>query len=247
MSTTNPPPGNPPSNPLPGHPPSGGDPVSALAPREPGSPTPDEADRGGGPPASVIKRGYEADGYDARSVIGVPILVIVFFVLAFTSVTIMFAYFRHTPVDPMAHPQAVKAGEKSLAERIGDTPARGRPEPLKRLDPRGGDPRAITRPALAEGNPPEFHPEQIRPSPENTPTLYETKRIDEKFSRIPLDDAAALALALKAKGEFMKVREGATDPTASSDAPSGSNAGRGTPPPLKPAAKDPKDAKGGKH
>ena len=215
--------------------------MSALAPREPGSPTPDEADRGGGPPASVIKRGYEADGYDARSVIGVPILVIVFFVLAFTSVTIMFAYFRHTPVDPMAHPQAVEAGAKPLDKRIGDTPARGRPEPLKRLDPRGGDPRAITRPPLAEGNPPEFHPEQIRPSRENTPTLYETRWIDgsKTFARIPLDEAALLAL----KDGRLKVREGATDPTASSDVPSGSNAGRGTPPPLKPAAKDSKDAK----
>jgi hypothetical protein len=219
--------------------------VSDLAPRQPGSPTPDEADRGGGPPAAVIKRGYEADGYDAKSVVGVPILVVVFFVLAFTSVTIMFAYFRHTPVDPQANPQAVKANDKVLDRRIGDTPARGRPEPLKRLDDGGGDPRrdprAITRPPAANGNPPEFHPEQIRPSLENTPTLYETRWIDgQKFARIPLDAAAAAALK---DGRF-KSLEGATGATPSSEVPSGANAGRGTPPPLKsPAAKGGKEGK----
>ena len=131
MSTTNPPPGH--------------DPVDALAPRQPGSPTPDEHDRGGGPPQSVIQRGYEADGYDAKSVISVPVLVIGFFVLAFTCVTILFSYFRHRPDDPLANPQAVEANSKSLNEQIAATPKRGRPEPLKIEDDGGGNPRATPR------------------------------------------------------------------------------------------------------
>src|SRR5262245_45069710 len=114
--------------------PSGGDPVSQLAPTPPGSPKPDEADRGGGPSAAVIARGYEEDGYDPKSVISVPILVIGFFVLAFTSVTILFAYFRHAPANPMANPQTVEDNSRELMERINSTPKRGRPEPLQLLN-----------------------------------------------------------------------------------------------------------------
>jgi hypothetical protein len=230
MSTTNPPPGH--------------DPVGALAPRQPGSPTPDDSNHGGGPSQAVIQRGYEADGYDTKSVISVPVLVIGFFVLAFTCVTILFAYFRHGPDDPLAHPQAVEANSKSLNERIAATPKRGRPEPLQMENDGGGnprrDPRAITRPPVAEGNPPEFHPEQIRPSPVNTPTLYETKWLDgNKFARVPIDDATTLWLK-----SGVKVREGATPPTPSYEVPSGSNAGRG----LVPGTPAPaKDAKEGKH
>ena len=200
------------------------DPVSALAPTPPGAPAADDHDRAGSPSEAVIKRGYEQDGYDAKSVISVPILVFGFFVLAFTSVTIMFAYFRHTPVDPMAHPQAVEDNERPLPERIASTPARGRPEPLKILDEHGGNARSITRPASHAGNPPEFHPEDIRPSLENTPRLFETRWDGKsKFASVPLDDAKAAAL----KSGLLKAREHPIALPDSSTVPSSSNAGRG--------------------
>ena len=230
------------------------DPVSGLAPTPPGAPQPDEPDSTGTPPADAIRRGYEEDGYDTKSVISVPILVIAFFVLAFTSVTIMFAYFRHTPVDPMAHPQAVKRNtDRSLNERLGATPERGRPEPLQILDNRV-DPRALTRPPVPGVNPPLLHPEDIRPSPEKTPELYRVGWVNEgKVARVPLDDARTMALtALKDK--LLKARDGATKPRASYQIPSGANAGRGKPPMThriqktdkKPMDKKPDDKKEGK-
>ena len=222
MSTTNPEHG-------------GTDPVSALAPTAPGSPAADNHGGGGAPAEAVIKRGYEEDGYDAKSVLSVPVLVIGFFVAAFTSVTIMFAYFRHTPVDPMANPQTVEDNSRSLDQRIGATPDRGRPEPLKRLNPNGGSPYAITRPALQEGNPPEYHPEDIRPSPTNTPTLFEAQWVEPgKFARVPLPDAKALAM----KSGMLKAREGGARPRPSWEVPTGSNAGHAELP-----AHAPKDGK----
>jgi hypothetical protein len=187
---------------------------------EPGG---DDHGRAGPPADAVIKRGYEEDGYDAKSVISVPILVVVFFVLAFGTVTIMFAYFRESPVDPMAQPQTVEDNSRGLNERIASTPERGRPEPLKMLDGRGANPRAITRPPLAEGNPPEYHPEDIRPSLENTPALYETKWVvRDQVARVSLDEARELVK----KGTALKARPGAVRPRDSYQVPSGSNAGR---------------------
>jgi hypothetical protein len=216
-----------------------------LAPRKPGSPTPDEADRGGGPPADVIARGYEEDTYDPKSVISVPILVIGFFVLAFTSVTILFAYFRHAPANPMANPQTVEDNSKSLDERIAATPARGRPEPLQMLDQKGGSAFSITRTPLAEGNPPLLHPEDIRPSRENTPTLFESGWVvPGKVARVPLSEAKAEAL----KGSLLKARDNPVMPPDSSLIPTAANAGRGKPPTLPDGKKDKKDEKKeGKH
>jgi hypothetical protein len=197
--------------------------VSELAPRQPGSPTPDEADRGGGPSAEVIARGYEEDGYDPKSVISVPILVVGFFVLAFTSVTIIFAYFRHPPANPTANPQTVEDNSKPLKDRIAGMP-RGRPEPQQILDEKGGNALSITRPPAREGNPPLFHPEDIRPSPTNTPTLFRT--VEGRGAHVPLPDAMAAAL----KDKKLPARANPTTPLTSSAAPSAANGGRGKPP-----------------
>ena len=229
MSTTNPQPG-------------GGDPVSALAPTQPGSPKPDEADRGGGPSAEVIARGYEQDRYDPKSVISVPILVIGFFVLAFTSVTIIFAYFRHPLPNPDANPQTVEDNSRPLDKRIAASP-RGRPEPQQILDERGGSAFAITRPPAKEGNPPLLHPEDIRPSPENTPALFQTGWVIEgKVARIPLPDAMAAAL----KDKKLQARANPVPPPDSASVPSAFNAGRGKPP-APPDGKKKDEKKEGKH
>src|SRR5262245_6423823 len=100
-------------------PPAGGrDPVSELAPGRPGDPRPDESHRGDPDPVAV-RRGYEEDKYDAKSVISVPILVLGFFAAAFLVVTIMFRFMFPTPDDPEAHPQAVERNSPSLNERMG--------------------------------------------------------------------------------------------------------------------------------
>ena len=72
----------------------------------PGTATPGADDHGGiGPPSAEATRlKYEPDRYDATSVISVPILVIVFFVLAFGTTTVLFWYFTRQN----------KAGGKSI-------------------------------------------------------------------------------------------------------------------------------------
>src|SRR4051812_36506717 len=84
-----------------------GAPSTPLAPKVPGSPAADEHDTSGPPAPEVIKRGYEEDVYDSKTVLSVPLLVILFFVLAFGTVSVIF-YFIAYPKngDPNAHPQA---------------------------------------------------------------------------------------------------------------------------------------------
>ncbi|HSQ56156.1 MAG TPA: hypothetical protein VLM40_10485 [Gemmata sp.] len=197
---------------------------TAMAPSQPGSPASDNHGTPGSPTDAVIRRGYEEDEYDTRSVLSVPILVIVFFVLAFTSVTILFSFFRHTPDDPMANPQIVEDNSRPLPDRIASTPSRGRPEPLFVPRKGGENARAITGRPAATGNSPEYHPEDIRPSLENTPTLFESGWVvPGKVATVPLNDAKALAL----RSGTLKARPGASPPLPSWKVPSGANAGQG--------------------
>ncbi len=203
------------------------DPVNQLAPKEPGAPAADDHDRSGPPDPAVVRRGYEEDNYDTRSVISVPIMVVGFFVLAFGTVTILFRYLAPTPDDPRAHPAAVDRNAQPLGERITKLPRRGRLEPIKI---RTGNDQAITRPEVQAGlgvdeNSPEIHPEDIVPSPKNTPTLYQAEWLGagKQFARITIDDAISLA----AKSGALKSAEGGTRPLASDRVPTGSNAGAG--------------------
>jgi len=148
--------------------------------------------------SAAIRRGHEADSYDFKSVLSVPLLVILFFVLAFTTVTIVFAFVSHTEVDPNANPFAVKQNEAPLNDRIGRI-QRGGTVDQPRLEPlreRTGDEQAISRPETPTGNSPEIHPEDIRPNRENTPELYKVGWIeaDKSVARITIDDAMRLAL-----------------------------------------------------
>ncbi len=63
----------------------------------PGSPPADDHSSFGPPPQEVIKRGYEADYVDTKTVLSVPILVVVFFVLAFATVTGIFSFIAFPP------------------------------------------------------------------------------------------------------------------------------------------------------
>ena len=93
MSTTNPEHGRPPA-----------DPIGGLAPVAPGSPRADDHDVSGPPAADTIARGHEIDAYDTTSVMSVPLLVVLFFVLAFGTVSVIFYFIFPNPADPQAHP-----------------------------------------------------------------------------------------------------------------------------------------------
>lgn len=233
------------------------DPSKLTAQQPPGQPAADDHAPMGPPPAETIARGYEVDAFDAKSVISVPLLVVLFFVLAFGTVTIIFKFiaYPNTPVNPQAHPAIAKHNKETLNKRMasisrskdGDQP---RLEPLKLRDPsvRGKDSekydltRAITRPDLPEGNSPEIHPEALRATKEHYPALYATGGKDNKLG---IDKAMGLPDAtLKA---LFPVQASASKPAQSQHFPTAANAGRGaeesvveTPPVPKTEAK--KDA-----
>ena len=175
----------------------------------------------------AIKRGHEMDSYDTKSVLSVPLLVIVFFVLAFSVVSLVFSYIRYGSPEPNANPWAVKQNAPPLNERLnrihrGGEVNQPRLEPLRE---RTGDARAITRPETETGNSPEIHPEDIIPSKVNTPELFKSEWIgpNNSVARLSIDKAMTLALQ---SNQFPTQKSG-TQPPKSTNVPTESNAGRG--------------------
>ncbi len=184
----------------------------------------------GGPDQDTVKRGYENDTYDAKSVLSVPFLVILFFVLAFGTVTLLFRWLAYPSGDPMAHPGATARNKVSVNERMARI-GRGNEVDQPRLEPlriRTGDSdaaRAITRPEAAEGNSPELHPEDLIPSKDRTPELYQSAAGKYGLDR-------TLGLSDAALEKLFPVSKSGTKPGSSLTASTGSNAGRGVPPAL---------------
>jgi hypothetical protein len=178
------------------------------------------------PNPEVIARGHEADGYDPASVWSVPLLVVLFFVLAFVTTTILFYYLAPQPPSPDTHPLAAERNKAPLEERLARI-TRGGEVDQPRLEPlriRTGDARAITRPEAPVGNSPEIHPEDLRPSPTTTPDLYRRGWLDtnKTVARVTIDEAMRLSL----ERNLLPVRKEAVVPLRSTQLPSSANAGR---------------------
>ena len=189
----------------------------------------------GPPPAETIARGHEIDKYDTTSVLSVPLLVVLFFVLAFGTVSIVFYFIAPSPEDKSVHPQARDWNKEEINERIDRLPD-PRPEGLKT---RSGNSRAITQPEKPVGNSPWIHPDDIRANPTNTPALYRFGWTDasKKFARIPIDDAMEIALQPADKGGLrIAEKKQQSAPSDSWHVPTAANAGRPEPPPVPPAA-----------
>ncbi len=210
------------------------DPVNQLAPKEPGAPAADDHDRAGPPSPETIARGYELDTYDAKSVISVPLLVILFFVLAFGTVTIIFNQIAYPKKrDPNVHPAAAERNKRSLNERMagigndgqGGKSTRDQPrlEVLRQRDPGTGPhdlSRAITRPELPEGNSPELHPEDLRATKDKYPELYRTGG-----GKVGLDKT--MGLNDDALKTLFPVQKAGSKLIGSRHVPTAANAGRG--------------------
>lgn len=178
-------------------------------------------DHGGiGPPkVEAVKQGYESDGYDTTSVVSVPVLVVVFFVLAFVTTSILFAYFTRSQDYSGAHHMAKERNKAPLADRIARINRATGEVDQPRLEPlrvREGDARVVTRPEVESQNPPYLHPEDVRPDPVRTPELY------AKAPNEPLSEIIA-----KPNQALFPVQTAASLPLSSSNVPSGANAGRG--------------------
>jgi hypothetical protein len=175
------------------------------------------------PSPEVIARGYEPDEYDARSVLSVPLLVILFFVLAFGTVTIIFAFIAYPKGDPRAHPTAVVRNKAPLNERLDRIHRGSKDVDQPRLEPlreRQGNERAITSPEAAEGNSPELHPEDLIVTKERFPALYATGGGKYGLDR-------TMALSDQALGKLFRVQEPGSRPIRSPHVPTAANAGRG--------------------
>jgi|SRR5579883_326074 len=191
----------------------------------PGAPVADDhGGLSGPPPKEVIDRGYEADVYDTRTVLSVPLLVILFFVLAFGTVTIIFGFIAYPKPNPKEHPGAVERNKRPLNERLADNnrgPKHGEGQP--RLEPlilRAGQERAITSPPLPEGNSPEIHPEDIRVTKDRFPTLYSTSA-----QQLGIDKT--MSLSNEELKQLFPVQQGGSPVISSQHLPTNANAGRG--------------------
>ena len=189
------------------------------------NPAHDDHAPSGPPSAEVIARGYEADGYDTKSVLSVPLLVVVFFVLAFITVTIIFSFIAGTVADPKANPWAVARNKAPLNERLGRTERGSKDVDQPRLEPltvrRGGDQaRAKNEPLLAEGNSPQLHPEDLIPTKDRFPELYANGQ-----NRYGLD--RTMTLSDEALKTLFPVQAGGARPADSQHVPTAANAGRG--------------------
>lgn len=224
----------------------------------PGSPLPDDSgslskpdDHGGiGPPsAEAVRLGYEPDRYDTKSVVSVPILVILFFVLAFGTTTVVFMLMSKPGADPSANPLAVERNQANINERLTRTNRGSHDVDQPRLEPlraRKGDPRAITSSQELDGNPPYLHPEDNRADAARTPELFRMGWVDpakKDTARVAISavmDAPDKVTIAAGKPLFPTSKNG-TRPPASDHTPSAANAGRGaenatsTPPKLPPA------------
>ncbi|WP_439628119.1 hypothetical protein [Gemmata sp.] len=192
-----------------------------------GGSKPDDHDGFARPSAESLRLGYEPDGYHTGSVVSVPVLVVVFFVLAFGSTTALFMYFSKAPNDPAAHPMARERNQVELGDRLKRI-GRGAEVDQPRLEPlvvRTGNSRAITRPTDPNGNnPPYVYPEDSRADADRTPELFRTGWADggRTVAQVPL--AAVLDGAAP---KLFPFQDHGSRPTASTHLPTASNAGRG--------------------
>ena len=213
MSTTNPEHGRPPA-----------DTVGGLAPVAPGTPRADDHGASGPPPAETIARGHEIDAYDTKSVFSVPLLVVLFFVLAFGTVSVIFYFIFPNPVDEQRHHlMAVEDNRKDVPDRLANVPV---PQ-LDNFRHLQGNSRSITSPERPTGSSPWIHPEDLRVNPVNTPSLYRSGWLDPARTRARLTIDEAMEIATEWDSKLLKSGPGAATPPSSLNVPSAANAGRG--------------------
>jgi hypothetical protein len=212
MSTTNPDHGRPPA-----------DPVGGLAPIPPGTPRADDHDVSGPPAAETIARGHEVDEYDTTSVFSVPLLVVLFFVLAFGTVSVIFYFIFPNPADPRAHPLAVEDSRKEIPDRLDDTPV---PQ-LDNFRHLQGNSRSITSLERPTGSSPWIHPEDLRVNPTNTPALYKSGWLDPAKTRARLTIDEAIDVAVRKDSKVLRTGSKSAAPPPSQNVPTAANAGRG--------------------
>ena len=189
--------------------------------------------------ADAIRAGHEPDNtFAVKPIMGIPIAVVLTFVIGFSVAAGSFAWFNATPEkDKFAHPDAVAQSEQGTNERLDRTSREGlfknkplvdqpRLEPLKRLEKDG---MFIARPEMPTGTSPEIQPDEIKPDRVAALHTAGYTNPNKTFARIPIDEAMKLAAADKA---MFPVAKNGSKPSGSADKPSSSSGGAG----MQPAA-----------
>jgi hypothetical protein len=153
-------------------------------------------------------------------------MVIGFFVAAFGVTTTIFWFFAEPDKNPAAHPAASARNAAPLSEQLGRI-GRGKEVDQPRLEPlviREEGSSTFSRKPVGKDNSPLIHPEQLRPSKENTPGLYVAKWVEQgKIARISIDDAMKVA----ATDGVLKAAKDQVRPVDMRHSPTAANAGRG--------------------
>jgi hypothetical protein len=187
----------------------------------------------------AMKAGHEPDNtFAVKPILGVPLAVVITFVIAFSVAAGAFAYFRTPEPDRYAHPDAIEKAKQGTNDRLSAIDRAGlqkndlrqvdqpRLEPLKRLE---ADGLFHLRVPMPTGNSPEIHPEEIKPDRVAALQSAGYADKDHKFAKIPIADAMRIAVADKA---MFPVQKNGSKPTPTADKPSSSNGGAGVQPAL---------------
>jgi hypothetical protein len=200
-------------------------PPGVTSPGEtPGVPPPGDAPRAddhhgiGQPDPQAVKQGYENDGYDKTSVVSVAALVLLFFLLAFTTTTIMFWGFGGSNTDTAELDNQIR--------QIGRNTPNGQPR-LEAFEVRGPEAQAMPHPAIPDPtNVRRIHPEANRANTANTPELYREGDAGQGRVYVPID----VIIAAPEQTKLYPVRKGGERPRDSQHVPTAANAARGAGP-----------------
>lgn len=193
-----------------------------------------------------IQAGHEPDQFRVRTVLYVPLLLVVSALLAFAVVTVTFFNLVQKPDgDPAANREATALADRTLNARFARTSStdpnaavkQPRLEYLKQTEESGAkdDPAYMRskRPVEADGATWELRPEDLRPGNYVDPTLHrkilvETGWVDPQkktTAHIPIAEAMAAVVANK---KYLPVRKDPVRVAATTDGKAKlSNAGRG--------------------
>lgn len=190
-----------------------------------------------------IKAGHEPDRFRVSSVLYVPLLLVVFVLLAFGTVTLTFNYLTvKPPMDVSANRLAAAESQRNLNERfaaISSTDpnarvAQPRLEYLKQTANDASDPpfARSKRPIPAVGATWELYPEDLRPENFVDPTLKTKLLVNDGFHTDKKDIAhitIAEAMQTVVAQKKLAVKPGAKPlPLTSATKPGLENSGRGT-------------------
>jgi hypothetical protein len=170
----------------------------------------------------AVKAGHEADRFDARGIVMVPVVVVVMAAIAYALVTALFSVFEFGKLDtsnvqsPQAAEQATRPHNERVATISSTDPHAKSHEPrlefLKRIDDsrngKAADPPFVRSFQPAEGgNSPEMTPQDLDPDRYTDPLTgkkllvgYEYVNKEKGVARIPIAEAMKLVKLPAKKG-----------------------------------------------